>query len=187
MFNRFDDPISAKLKQLPLSLSSNVARSVTPDNRLKAIEWRAIVSATEPIVQLSIVQQNDLITWVKGERNVGNLCNLRLRQDWDDASPNVTFVTYNNLRVNVLTGRTPAPVHIQAPMRFRTGQIIRTGSFGGESNVMVYSLFLVRADVTVARAGIWHLRRELRNDIPNPWRGILNSGRAGQLHADIAK
>jgi hypothetical protein len=79
-----------------------------------------------------------------------------------------------------------APDYRPAPLErepVQTGTLVPFATIRGNPAVDLSLVFLVASEVQVGRNRLWHVRRELEEELPEPFRGILRRGRSGEIAA----
>jgi hypothetical protein len=147
-------------------------------------DWKGTIVADEPIVAVSFVISPDICLWVKSER--------------DQQPPNIRCVLFpydrNGLDVQVNFGvgksnriwRTLVPSASYRPtipeqIVLRTARIHHFATIAGNPSIELCVLFIAKANVTSSRSTLWRVRKQLAQDIPEPWRQCLTHSRTGQF------
>ena len=175
-----DEFCSAALREVDVSISGEWEAGTTRD-------WRGEARATEPVVAVSFCRRGSKISWCKSERPHPTAQPVRLLLGPYDSSGRDLQVNFSVGRGHVLS-RTSVSSHLYRPSispvpSAPTGRILRFSTVEGSHPVELLTLFLAGSDVKVGRNGLWHLRRNLVDSVPEAYRALLSRGRAGELTA----
>jgi len=67
-----------------------------------------------------------------------------------------------------------------------TGTPIEFAVVDGQPSISLCMLFLARSDTRSARNGLWHVRADLADAIPEPWKSVLTRRRTGEFLAQTS-
>ena len=150
-------------------------------------DWRGQAQASEPIVAVSFLIGSEGISWSKSERGQPDGQSIRLllgHHDSDGCDVQVNFSVGGGQVVSrtLVQSREYIP-KLLANCTVSTASIFNFGTIEGSHSVALAAIFLAASDVRVGRNGLWHLRRDFAESVPDAYRQLLSFGRTGHLAA----
>lgn len=146
--------------------------------------WQGTVSADEPIVGLAIQESYGKWSWCKSAARTGLVQEVSLHLGEFDplgVDVKVTFacgdgqvVSRCEVSSNAYMPTMPETIVTE------TGKLTTVATVNGQPEVRLVLLLLARRDVGMGRNRLWHLRRELAEEVGEPFRRVLSYGRTGE-------
>lgn len=175
-----DDFHSDALRQIDVAVSGAWQPGNTRD-------WRGQTESAEPVVAVAFLRQGPRVSWCKSERANPSGQSVRLLLAHYDSlgrDVQVNFSVGDGHVVSRTLVASPAyQPAIQFPMTGATGAFLPFASVEGSQQVELLLLLLAGADVQVGRNGLWRLRPNLVESVPEAFRELLVHGRTGELAA----
>lgn len=136
--------------------------------------WEGIVSADEPIVTLAIQESYGAWSWCKSSARKGPTQEVSLLLGEHDRAGTDVHVNFECGRGQVVS-RCGVDSKAYKPampdtLDLKTGELATIAMITGEPVVALMLLVLAGRDVKVGRNHLWHLRRELADDVDEPFR-----------------
>src|SRR2546425_5379092 len=145
-------------------------------------DWQGVATGSEPIVAVAFVADPDGIKWCKSERSAaGQPIRLLLgHHDTEGRDVQVNFSVGDTGRVTRTTVESSSyhPL-INAPAVGRTGFMFGFAAVSGSRPGLRGAPFIARPLVQVGRNGLWHVRKEVAELLPESVGGVLTHGRTG--------
>jgi hypothetical protein len=148
-------------------------------------EWRGVAAAGEPLVAVAFLDSGAVVEWCKSERRSAENLAVRfllLPYDADGRDVQVNFsVGDGGCRGRSLLVSSDWVPEIPDRRELRAGVLERLVEVTAEPRVELALLLIARRDVRSARNGLWRVRNQLADLIPEPFRRLLTYGRTGRL------
>jgi hypothetical protein len=153
----------------------------------KMRDWRGDARSTDPVVGVVFCRQGTRVTWCKSERANPEGQPVRLfLGNYDSAGRDIQVnfsVGDGNVRLRTLVESPEYQPSIRLPITGVTGILLPFATVEGSHPIDLFVLFLAGSDVKVGRNGLWHLRPNLVDSVPEAFRRLLVYGRTGELAA----
>jgi hypothetical protein len=148
-------------------------------------DWRGVAVASEPLLAIAFLQCGGVAEWCKSERRSAEKLDVRLALFPYDAAHLDVQVNFSvghdgGRRRSILLSHEYMP-EIPERREMRTGIIERFTEVASSPRVGLSLLLIARRDVRSARNGLWRVRSELADSIPEPFRRIVTYGRRGRI------
>jgi hypothetical protein len=146
-----------------------------------------MVSADEPIVTLAIQESYGRWSWCKSSARKGSTQAVSLLLGEYDRAGTDVQVSFECGGGQVVS-RSGVESKAYRPgmpdtLELKTGELATIAMIAGAPVVALMLLVIAGRDVKVGRNHLWHLRRELADDVDEPFRKVLSYGRAGETAA----
>ena len=149
--------------------------------------WQGVARAAESLVGVAWVTSGESSRWCKSKRASPDGQQVGLLLGHYDASGLDVQVSFSvgrgSARVRCTVPSEDYKPSVPGAVGVRTGEPSRLATIYSTPEIVLSLMFIAGSDVTVGRNGLWHIRRELAESVPEPLRSILSYGRAGQLEA----
>jgi hypothetical protein len=150
-------------------------------------DWWGRAHASEPLVAVSLLIGSEGISWCKSERGKPDGQSIRLllgHHDAEGCDVQVNFSVGGGQVVSrtFVQSREYIP-KLLANCTVSTASIFNFASVEGSNSITLAVIFLAAADVRMGRNGLWHLRRDFAESVPDAYRQLLSFGRTGYLAA----
>jgi hypothetical protein len=149
--------------------------------------WEGLARATEPLVGIILCEKSGVLHWARSDHRAS-----------DAGLPIALSVTQHSLRRWIYAGigrpggrglvqdQAEAVIaSLDCPTILTntvvTGEIVPLARVAAKATLTISIVLLSRRNVRSRRLGLWSVRPWLLGDIGEPWRGILQYGRAGEL------
>ncbi len=148
-------------------------------------DWKGCAISSEPIVAVVMIKVGDVIEWCKSERGNANGQPIRLLlspYDNDNLDVQVNYSVGGGHAIS----RCQTPTNAYLPentnkLEISTGIIEKIFTVEGSKTIELYTLFISALDVKVGRNGLWSVRKEYQDKLPEPFNKILTHGRNGKI------
>jgi hypothetical protein len=146
-------------------------------------DWNGTLTASEPIVGLSLMQIGERLEWARSEKGPKSILDIRLLLGFDVLDKSNVYVSFC-LGENLTRWRTLLDDPDKPPLPPETcsvpiGRVFPFCESFGTPKIHLFGLVLLRSQVVCARKGLWHLKSRLREQLPAEWARILSYGRKG--------
>lgn len=167
---------------------SHLAVTVDGDwSPLSKRDWRGRANADEALVAVAFLCVDGHVAWAKSDRQSIDGLAVRLGLYHYDSTGRDVQIAFSigrgdrRSRSNVLSPNYMPDVI--APRQFQTGVIQPFAALDGDPMIQLFALFLARSNVRSLRNGLWRVRNDLTNSLPDAFRDMLTYGRTGTLSA----
>jgi len=151
-------------------------------------DWRGTAIADESLVAVAFLSVNGRIEWAKSDRNQLDGFGVRLGLYHYDSTGRDVQIAFSlaqggrRCRSNVSS---PDYVpEIFTARQLQTGVIHSFAAIDGNPTIHVFALFLARSNVRSQRNGLWRVRDDLANSLPDRFRDMMTYGRTGTLDTE---
>jgi hypothetical protein len=149
-------------------------------------EWKGEIEYVEPLFSISFLESADSIKWIKSdnEKTNGHRIGIKLFRQINQNEVQFSF-NFNN---SVDRMWTIPNLPNDKPIIYNKcdiGKICLIAEMNGNPNLKLYALFIPRSITKIGKNGLWHLKEELLEDVPNSYKDILRFGRTGKLMKTI--
>jgi len=153
-------------------------------------DWRGLAVSEEPVVAVTFVSSSDCIEWCKSKRPQPQGQSVRLllgHYDSEGVDVQVNFsVGESGPRTRTtVTSAEYRPI-VAAPIVGRSGRMIPFATVEGSRRVDLGILFVARTHVRVGRNGLWQVRPDVAERLPESIAYLLTHSRTGQFAAGKA-
>jgi len=146
-------------------------------------DWNGALAGTEPIVGLSLMQIGERLEWARSEKGPKSTLDVRLLLGFDAPDKSNVYVSFcvgeNLTRWRTLLDDPDRPPEPSKSCSVPIGRVFPFCEPFGTPKIHLFGLLLLRDQVVGARNGLWHLKPEFRDKVPNEWAHILSYGRTG--------
>jgi hypothetical protein len=150
-------------------------------------DWRGVASALEPLVAVTFVASSDGAEWCKSKRPQPSGQPIRLllaHYDADGTDVQVNFsVGESGRRLRTEVKSADYRPATASPVVGRTGRMLRFADIVGSRRVSLGILFVARSHVRIGRNGLWRVRPEVAERLPEPIAYLMTHSRTGRVIA----
>lgn len=143
--------------------------------------WEGVVEASEDIVALSMIENEQHYSWVRcsTKQHFLKMKILFSPIDYEGKSCSVSFSVGDSVVCENCILQSSQTEPNPLPNIYQTGEIIHFAQLLSTKPTILHILFLSKTDVQMLRNRIWHLKSEHLEGLDTTWRKVLTFGRTG--------
>lgn len=150
-------------------------------------DWNGIIIADKPIIAISFLRVGNRIEWARSQKQSASELDARLLLGIFDSDPKDVQVVFS-FGANGPRWRTVLDDSNQPPdISNRAVAIGKSFAFCksfGTPAIELFGLVIFREQAVCARNGLWHIKKEYKDLLPDDCIHILSYGRAGRFNLE---